>query len=251
MIDILRKIDSIDKNINIAKSDVNSGKLNINIDKLNSIGELVDKDRELEFNSNGELVMNSYNINKEVNKYRDSSKIRGEQTYGNFVKTIDRYIHHFEALGIEREKSKIDSYSRWVYLLNKDCLNLLINLTYNSDKAPLQKCYELVGGNNRVINTVNRFEDEFMRDLYEVLDVIGFKLEREVEISKYRVDGIIRTLKLIIEYDDSYHFTEKQRNLDKCRDEEIYKLGYNVLRLDYRNTNAVNVGLVIKEIFNK
>jgi len=195
-----------------------------------------------------EGTINSYDLNKRINEYRARTNLRTEQNYGNFVKTIKNYEKYFEELGTKYTKMRLDGHVRKVYVLNMEGVNLLIDLTSNSDKIPLQEVYEELGGDVRIIHTINRPEDEFMRDLHEALNEIDIKFIREKIIGKYRVDGFIDEYNLVIEYDDDYHFSPAQRCKDKKRESELRQLGYEVIRLDYKDSNAKNIGKVIKQL---
>ena len=195
-----------------------------------------------------EGTINSYDLNKRINEYRARTNLRTEQNYGNFVKTIKNYEKYFKELGTKYTKMRLDGHVRKVYVLNMEGVNLLIDLTSNSDKIPLQEVYEELGGDARIIHTINRPEDEFMRDLHEALNEIDIKFVREKIIGKYRVDGFIDEYNLVIEYDDDYHFSPAQRRKDKKRESELRQLGYEVIRLDYKDSNAKNIGKVIKQL---
>lgn len=53
---------------------------------------------------------------------------------------------------------------------------------------------------------------------------------------QYYADLYLPKLKLVIEVDGGYHFTEKQKRLDANRSAGIRRLGYHVCRIHNRDT---------------
>lgn len=73
-----------------------------------------------------------------------------------------------------------------------------------------------------------------------------------MENNNYRIDFYLPEYKLAIEYDEQQHNGEKNKIKDKQREEEIKnELHCDFIRLGYKETNAYNVGLVLKKIFNR
>jgi len=66
---------------------------------------------------------------------------------------------------------------------------------------------------------------------------------RQKNIGNYIVDFYCPALKLIIEIDDSQHYSEKDREKDKVRDRYLEQLGFSVLRFsdmdDLKNIDGV------------
>lgn len=196
----------------------------------------------------GYSVINSYEVSQRINEYRETENIRGEQLYHNFMKTLNKYRDYFETVGTEYTKEKVDNHLRRVCILNKDGIGLLMSLTSNSDLIPLQEIYEELGGEKRDIKVIERFEDDFMRDLQYTLDAFGLQVNREYWIGDFRVDGYIEEYNIIIEYDDNHHNYPAQIKDDNIREKILTDNGYKVIRVNYKYRNSVNVGLVIKEI---
>ena len=97
-----------------------------------------------------------------------------------------------------------------------------------------------------------RKENKFGEQLKETLKPFGIKIEIQKPIfnGKYRIDFYLPECNLVIEYDEQYH--KFQREEDKQREEEIKnELHCEFIRLDYKETDAYNVGLVLKKIFNR
>ena len=103
-------------------------------------------------------------------------------------------------------------------------------------------------------HTTTRFELSFGEQLQETLKPLGIKIEAQKSIfnGKYRIDFYLPEYKLAIEYDEQQHNEEKNRIKDKQREEEIKnELHCEFIRLNYKETDAYNVGLVLKKIFNR
>lgn len=63
---------------------------------------------------------------------------------------------------------------------------------------------------------------------------LDVRFRRQHAIGDYIVDFVCLDIKLIIEVDGDYHFTEEQRRLDAIRSDFLYKMGFYVMRF----TNA-------------
>lgn len=64
----------------------------------------------------------------------------------------------------------------------------------------------------------------------------------------YFADLYIPELKIIVEIDGGYHFTNKQKRLDNNRSNGLWRLGYHVVRLsnhDARNINKVKAKILL------
>ena len=97
-----------------------------------------------------------------------------------------------------------------------------------------------------------RKENKFGEQLKETLKPFGIKIESQKPIfnGKYRADFYLPEYNLVIEYDEQYH--KFQQEEDKQREEEIKnELHCEFIRLNYKETDAYNVGLVLKKIFNR
>ena len=75
----------------------------------------------------------------------------------------------------------------------------------------------------------------------------GVKFLRQHVIRDYIVDFISRKGNLIIEVDGGYHSEPRQEENDKLREEELKKMGYNVIR--FTNEEVLyNINNVIEQI---
>jgi len=75
----------------------------------------------------------------------------------------------------------------------------------------------------------------------------GYKFRRQHPLGLYIVDFYCHSLKLAIEIDGEYHFTEKQKLMDDNRTKEIEFQGVNVIR--FTNQEVMNdITQVIEKI---
>lgn len=76
--------------------------------------------------------------------------------------------------------------------------------------------------------------------VYSALKSTGFEVIRQYPIftgrKQYYADLYLPKLKLVIEVDGGYHFSEKQKRLDTNRSAGIRRLGYHVCRIKNRDT---------------
>lgn len=103
-------------------------------------------------------------------------------------------------------------------------------------------------------HTSTRFELSFGEQLEETLKPLGIKIKTQKSMfgGKYRIDFYLPEYNLAIEYDEEHHNEEENKIKDKIREEEIKnELHCEFIRLDYKKTDAYNVGLVLKKIFNR
>ena len=127
---------------------------------------------------------------------------------------------------------------------------LLLTTSYRG-KSVLEKKMQILSGTDMVPPSLpERKETEFFLELSQSLK--GFEkdltLYQQYSVLDYKVDGYIKELNLVIEYDESYHiYTEKEDNI---RQNQIEKtLNCRFLRLSSEDTNAKNIGLVFGEMF--
>lgn len=142
------------------------------------------------------------------------------------------------------------------YILTLDCSILICQRSKNNPNNAdvLRYLYSLKDNNVQVIvKESKRFEDEFMDKLEQSLQPLGYSLERQKSMfnGKYRIDGYIEELKLAIEYDEEQHNIYNNKILDEQRQQDIEnELGCTFVRLDYKDTDAYNIGVVMKYIIH-
>lgn len=140
------------------------------------------------------------------------------------------------------------------YELTKEGLKYIIDITKSRDRIAMQRIYEIIGGDYSKTICIDRFETTFFNKLYDVLTPINVKLVTQKQLlnGKYRLDGFLPKYDIVIEYDEQQHFVEPQKSKDVIRQKEIEeKFGYKFIRLNYKNTDAYNIGLVIKNIIDE
>ena len=102
------------------------------------------------------------------------------------------------------------------------------------------------------IHTYSRFEISFRDKLINTLKPLNIKIEtqKSMKENNYRIDFYLPEFNLAIEYDEEQH--KYQQEEDKQREEEIKEvLGCKFIRLDYKQDDCYNVGLVLKEIMGR
>lgn len=90
-------------------------------------------------------------------------------------------------------------------------------------------------------------------------EILGYKVVRQQPITTgrklYFADIYIPSLKLIIEVNGGYHFTDNQKRKDKNRSQGVRRLGYslfNITNKDARNINKVKAKIeLIKNKLNE
>lgn len=90
-------------------------------------------------------------------------------------------------------------------------------------------------------------------------ELLGYKVVRQQPITTgrklYFADIYIPSLKLIIEVNGGYHFTDNQKRKDKNRSQGVRRLGYslfNITNKDARNINKVKAKIeLIKNKLNE
>lgn len=89
--------------------------------------------------------------------------------------------------------------------------------------------------------------------------LLGYKVIRQQPITTgrklYFADIYLPELKVIMEIDGGYHYTNKQKSKDSNRSAGIWRMGYHVVRLsnhDARNINKVKAKIeLIKNKLNE
>ena len=119
-------------------------------------------------------------------------------------------------------------------------------------KKRLSELYQNMGGDfSDTVYMVDRFETTFFNKLKDFLEPLDIKIELQKNVLDYRLDGYIEEYNLAIEYDESQHFNKTSIKKDKKREREISKiLNCKFIRLDYRNSDAFNLGVISKAIMD-
>lgn len=97
------------------------------------------------------------------------------------------------------------------------------------------------------INLRSVKEADFLDLLEETIAPFGLKLQKQVSINQYNIDAVIN--KVAIEYDENNH-NHYNKEKELSRERVILSKYDKLIRISDSNTNAYNVGLVIKAYFN-
>ena len=205
---------------------------------------------------NIEIRMTSVEVTEMINQFREMEGNKSELRHSDLMRKIDKEAETMKSLGFSNQPNfQLSLYldkkgeKRPCYSVNKDGLKHLIDITKSKDRMPLQKAYELLGGDYSKVVCMDRFETAFFNKLSDSLSALNIELKTQFNILNYRIDGYIIDYNLVIEYDEAQHFVEPQKSKDKKREKEIIKaINCQVIRLNYQNTDDFNIGLVISEI---
>ena len=203
---------------------------------------------------NREIRMTSVEVTEMINQFREMEGNKSELQHKHLMEKIRKELDILKTLGLDQNFAPteyLDSQGkeRPCYSINKDGLKHLIDITKSRDRIPLQKAYESLGGDYTKVVCIDRFETTFFNKLSDTLSALNIELETQFNVLSYRVDGYIADYNLVIEYDEAQHFVEPQKSKDEKREREIIKaIDCQFVRLNYQNTDAFNIGLVISEI---
>lgn len=97
----------------------------------------------------------------------------------------------------------------------------------------------------------SRKEIEFIDQLEETLKPFNLFGIRQYKINSYRIDYYIPSLNLAIEYDENDHKSYSYEAHEGRQKEIETTLKCRFIRVTDNNTNNFNIGLVLKEMFNR
>lgn len=89
-------------------------------------------------------------------------------------------------------------------------------------------------------------EEIMLNALEEVLEPMGYTLQRQVKCGRYKIDAVIPELNLAIEYDENSH-TGYNRRAEEIR-EAFIRLHYDLIRVSDSHKASHNIGLIIARI---
>ena len=208
---------------------------------------------------NKHLTITSVELVEIINQFRILEDNKSELRHDNFMQKIREELSVLESLGIRGEQnfkqsSYINSQNKQqpCFELNRDDVKHIIDITKSKDRIPMQKIYEDMGGDYSQVICIDRFETTFFNKLKDTLIAMDIELETQKKVLHYKLDGYVEKYNLAIEYDEAQHFTKPQKTKDIERQKEIEnKFGYDFIRLNYQNSDAFNIGLVINEIVRR
>ena len=190
-------------------------------------------------------TIRSVDLAEIINHFR---KVEGREKlrHYHFMRKIRNDGIPFKLIEYKDKKGE----KRLCYALNKEAVKHTADMTKSRDKEVLLKVYEYMGGDSCVVYCIDRFETTFFNKLSDTLQAMDIELDTQKNVlDKYRLDGFLPQYNIAIEYDEEQHNVEPQKSKDIKRQKEIEdKFGYKFIRLNYKDTDAYNVGLVIKEL---
>lgn len=128
------------------------------------------------------------------------------------------------------------------YMITKDGISF-INQWYKNPQLA-----ELCG--QKVLLNASRFEVSFSNILLPILDKMGIEVIRQKKVLNYKIDFYIPEFNLAVEYDEEQHRFSVES--DAKRMDDIRKeIDCKFIRLSYKDTDAENVGIVLKEIYSR
>jgi very-short-patch-repair endonuclease len=129
-------------------------------------------------------------------------------------------------------------------------VSTLITKTRNktiSQKNEIIQAFKDAGYNIGLV-PVSCQEAEFIQLLIEVIEPFGYECCKQYNVCGKRVDLYIKDINVAVEYDEnchvSYDYIDDSIRQYKIEDE----IGCEFIRVTSRNTNAYNVGVVMKRI---
>lgn len=105
--------------------------------------------------------------------------------------------------------------------------------------------------NKEVVGVTSRKEIEFIDQLEETLKPFNLIGIRQYKINSYKIDYYIPSLNLAIEYDENDHKSYSYEAHEGRQKEIEDTLKCRFIRVTDDNTNNFNIGLVLKEMFNR
>ena len=208
--------------------------------------------------------MNNLVASMDVKEYEGQPVVSSREVANNFEKQHKHVLECIENL-IKKSPSAINFFieskyqhpqnKRWYkeYLLTRKGIKVLHDsVRVGIFKNQLGLLYKRIGEDtSEIIMMPERFETIFFDKLNDTLSALGIELETQKNVLNYRLDGYIPQFNLAIEYDEAGHRNTSAKKSDIQRETEIKKeIGCKFIRLDYENTDAFNIGLVIKNIFS-
>ena len=137
------------------------------------------------------------------------------------------------------------------YLATKKGCELLLTKRSINKKAFIDYMKEYFDEDNITYFEITRNEIQFIDQLEETLKPFNIKGKRQYSVLRYRIDYYIPSLNIAIEYDENDHSNYSYEAHEGRQQEIERELGCRFIRVSDKNSDAYNIGLVIKNIFNK
>lgn len=130
--------------------------------------------------------------------------------------------------------------------------HFLINIISDSTKLSKNEKISLLDGIGLKCETIikTRKEIELIEELEQFLKPFNITGEKQYNILNYRIDFYIPSMDIAIEYDENGHsgYTYEQHEGRQKEIEEV--LGCRFIRICDDKSNAENLGIIAKELFN-
>lgn len=175
---------------------------------------------------------------KDIAECIDYSKTgKGSYDVSKMIKTVD---DDEKTMGIVSTFGGIQK----VWFLTENGLKQVL---VNSRKHKAKELLNLIEDRYKYKKTPK--ETEFISELELALKPFNLKGQTQYAVFNYRIDYYIPELNIAIEYDENDHkgYTCEKQELRQKRIEN--ELGCRFIRVSDKDSNAYNVGLVIKEMF--
>ena len=162
---------------------------------------------------------------------------------------------------IGKEHSKLLRDIRNLIKRNPDVENYFIKSTYTDAQGQSRPCYlltkegcELLTNKYKLQAHAGRLELRFLDGLEEALKPFNIndgirQYSINVNNKHYRIDYYIQSLNIAIEYDENGHASYSYEEHEGRQKEIENKLSCKFIRVSDENTDAYNIGLVLKNIF--
>ena len=116
----------------------------------------------------------------------------------------------------------------------------------HSEKLDILNQFKKLGlVSNDLVLSVSRSELSFLSDLQDFFSFFNKKVDCQVIIADYIVDFVIDSI--AIEFDENDHKNYNKEN-EKKRDSTIKELGYKLIRVSDKNSNAYNLAIIAKAV---
>ena len=134
-----------------------------------------------------------------------------------------------------------------MYIINKKGLKILAHRYRNVKNNRFHEILKEKGIILDTFHTKTRFEYSFGKALKEALGELGIEVIEQYLVKIYKIDFYLPCYKLAIEYDEEQHkYNPKE---DKIREKNIINdLGCKILRLNYKDSDMVNIVKILKNI---
>lgn len=187
---------------------------------------------------NGELLFELYGVGRAIGYEKVTKKNDKEYIHARKDR-INKLVKNSE-IAITNIDNKI--------YITIDGVRNLITLSHTANK---QNFINWLQDNNYVSHKevfgAERKETVFLNSLNKILKPMGYTLKQQVVDGNYRLDGYIKELDLVIEYDENGHSHYDLEN-EHIRETYIKSKYKHLIRLTDSKDLYTNIGLVMNKI---